>query len=371
MDVDQNEQEMDDEAMNDSDTETDDENTEREKKPIICELCKEILPTTLKEYKEHIAAHDPGNKKPFECKTCQAKFVTSNLMRIHEKSHKKENDRCKSEYCNTWFSKSSLMFRHNHKYHVDERIFKCKTSKEPFLTHQQLMVHYEKYHNPAESNVCSSPYKHIPRRFKRCPNIVTHNCDKCNRKFPTQTNLKLHIRTFHPAPAVPTEEIPETSTKPCEEEEPSEAYQCEYCGKYFKEMNSYDVHKMFHPEQLEDGETLSKNAVTGKFHCSKCDLNIYQLALYEAHMEKFHKNDYTCDVCKKFFLDREELPVHRRTHFKVENHVCEICKKRFLGSVQLKKHIKSNHPGAGKAKKRSKPVYFRRETFIKIFTRNL
>lgn len=344
---------MDEGTINDSDT--DDEINDI--KPIICELCKEVLPTTLKEYNEHIATHDPGNSEPFKCKTCPAKFVNSNLLRIHVKSHKKEKDRYKSEYCNTWFPTSSLMIEHENNYHVDERIFKCEISKESFLTHTKLMAHFEKYHLPAEPYICISPYKHVPKKFKKCPNTVDHSCDICKRKFPTRANLKLHMRTIHPAEAP----LPYV-------EEPCESYQCEFCGKCFTKKDSYDIHKMFHPEQLEDGETLSKTTITGKIHCSKCDINIYQLALYEAHMERFHKNDYTCHVCKKFFFDRKGLPEHRRKHFKLDNHVCKICEKRFLKSINLKKHIKSYHPGAANAKR--KPVYFKRTTIIQMFRQN-
>lgn len=356
----------------DSDSIIDIENNgllQEENKPIICKLCKEILPTTLKEYNRHIGTHDPTNPTPFECKTCNAKFVNSNSLKIHRKSHKKEKDRFKSVYCSTWFKKSSSLFRHDNIYHTGERIFNCDISNESFLTFNRLNKHIEKWHSTSSDTtpiVCRKPpFSNDPKPIKRCPNTVTHDCILCNRKFPTRSNLQLHNKSFHSAPVAPplTEE-----TMPFDDN-PIEAYQCEFCGKCFTDLNSFDVHKMFHPEYLEEGETLSKNAVTGNFSCSKCDLKIYQLALYEAHMDKFHRNDYSCDVCKKFFIHREQLPQHRRTHFKQNNHVCIQCDKRFIGSSLLRKHIRKFHPGNIPVKPAVvKGKCLRRKTYVKIFS---
>lgn len=310
-----------------------------------------------------ITTHDPGKA---ECEICQAKFPNAKSLRIHKKSHKREQDRYKSEYCSTWFQRTSSLFRHDNMYHTGERIFKCYISQEPFLTLNRLKKHILKWHIDSP-NICNKPYNvHVPKPFKKCPNTVVHDCIYCNRKFPTKTNLRLHVRSFHPDP--PKEESSEMQV---DNDEPRESYQCEFCGKCFTDPNSFDVHKMFHPEQLEEGETLSKNAVTGNFYCSKCDLNIYQLALYEAHMDKFHGNDYSCDVCKTFFLSREHLPSHRRTHFKQNNYVCKQCDKRFLGSTLLNKHIQRYHPGMlDKPAVVVREMCFKRKTYIKIFKSN-
>lgn len=299
---------------------------------------------------------DVGKPIVYQCKRCLAKFGSVKSLMKHIQTHKK----FPSQFCSTKFRKQTDVYRHQHNYHEDENKYMCFISKERFLTYQQLRAHIAKWHK-IEEQICTKPYKHIPRPFKKCPKTIKRKCYDCKKEFTCLNELYWHAKCAHPCPKPPPE-------LPIIEDEPPESHQCEYCGKCFTKIELFDIHKLCHPEYLEEGETLSKKAVTGLYHCLTCDLKMYQMGLYEAHMDTFHTNEYLCGDCKKFFKDFEKLRQHRREHFKIDNNICRICDKRFLNDKQLKKHFKKSHPGLGIKPKRV--VYYKRSTFIQLLKMN-
>lgn len=294
---------------------------------------------------------DKGKPIIYQCKRCLAKYKNINALRNHGESHKI----FQSQYCTSKFRKKTDVFRHNHNYHADENKYMCYISKEKLRTYQQLRTHVMRWHK-IEEQICTKPYRHKPRPFKKCPKTVKRRCYECDKEFPCLSELYWHEKCVHPCP--------KNDTESSSDEEPCEFYQCEFCGKCIKDVDMFDLHRMCHPEHVEEGETLSKKAVTGLYNCFKCNVKIYQLGLYEAHMDEYHKNEFTCAVCKEFFKTREAMSDHRREHFKIQNHICRICDRRFLKDTQLRNHFKKKHPA--QKFKADKLTYYKRSTSIQL-----
>ena len=52
------------------------------------------------------------------------------------------------------------------------------------------------------------------------------------------------------------------------------------------------------------------------------------------------ENRFKCDTCEQYFLTKDDLSIHVRTHARVRPFKCDICGAYFLCSSHLKVHIR-------------------------------
>ena len=132
-------------------------------------------------------------------------------------------------------------------------------------------------------NACSSPIKvksllivQKSNRFKVNSSIRKHKCKTCNKRFPSQSHLKIHIRVH-------------SKQKP---------FTCDQCQMTFSRKGNLTIHQRTH-----SGE-----------------------------------KPYQCDLCEKKFAQSIHLIVHRRTHTGERPYSCNLCPSKFAQSNDLTKH---------------------------------
>ncbi|PZC72809.1 hypothetical protein B5X24_HaOG210554 [Helicoverpa armigera] len=114
----------------------------------------------------------------------------------------------------------------------------------------------------------------------------TEECEICQAKFHTKSQLKNHTKQAHSKRKL----VPETTT-----------HKCEICGRYFKKAFSLRMHS-------------------------------------KVHMEKAAPQ---CPLCGLKFNNKNYLARHMSTHERTEE--CEICQAKFHTKSQLKNHTKQAH----------------------------
>ncbi|KAJ8939002.1 hypothetical protein NQ314_011252 [Rhamnusium bicolor] len=158
-----------------------------------CSVCS--LPFSNKtKFQKHQNTHD--NSKPFKCKECTQSFSKTLHLKLHLRSHIRQEDKkfsCKK--CGQQFTFEYLLKQHEYK-HTDEKPFPCTKCKKG-----QLTVHIR-------SHTGEKPY----------------SCSVCSRSFTTKTVLGKHERIH-------------TGERP---------YVCDICGKAFNQSSTLKTHSKTH-----------------------------------------------------------------------------------------------------------------------------
>jgi uncharacterized Zn-finger protein len=132
----------------------------------------------------------------------------------------------------------------------------------------------------SDNNSCSSTIQDNPlliplsKRFKVNSSIRKHKCETCNKRFPSQSLLKIHNRI------------------------PKLVIACDQVPKSFSTNGSLIIHKRIH-----SGE-----------------------------------KPYACDVCQKSFTLKGNLLSHKILHTGEKPHQCDFCPKKFAHSNNLTDH---------------------------------
>lgn len=189
-----------------------------------------------------------------------------------------------------------------------------------------------------EMAILPQPYQIIPQapEFK---NIVPgFHCEKCNKFFSTNGNLKNHIlaihenkRPFHCTfsgcdksysnkSRLIVHERTHTGVRP---------FICHLCHKSFNEKGNLKTHMGFHLNQRP-------------FICYECNKSYKTNGHLKDHIEIHHLKikKFVCDICHTHFGRGSTLKSHMRTHTGERNHKClvEGCNKNFSEKGNMKKH---------------------------------
>uniref|UniRef100_A0A1B0CL43 Putative c2h2-type zn-finger protein n=1 Tax=Lutzomyia longipalpis TaxID=7200 RepID=A0A1B0CL43_LUTLO len=119
----------------------------------------------------------------------------------------------------------------------------------------------------------------------------------------------------------------------------------------YRDDNTQEV-----PEADESGKqtcpTCEKKCKTLKGHkcfllaCIYCRMKFPRKNL-QNHMNRNHRNKklFKCEFCEKFFLRRDDLESHRRTHTKEKPYACRVegCSERFQWRQALRRHKMTAH----------------------------
>lgn len=127
-----------------------------------CELCYKLFDNG-NALLEHKTQYHP---EMFTCKNCKVSFTTSDDLYIHSLLHY-----IKCTYCNRSFERKSQLQQHiKDKHHVQ-----CNECTKNFATTLAMNAHYKDVHQPKD-------------------NEVKFTCRVCQRKFASDSALKLHIK---------------------------------------------------------------------------------------------------------------------------------------------------------------------------------
>ncbi|XP_063899055.1 zinc finger protein 43 isoform X9 [Helicoverpa armigera] len=199
-----------------------------------------------------------------------------------------KNGQFNCHICNKVFQTFILLNRHMN-VHFSNAV--CETCGAGFMTHQRLMQHKE---------------IHLPGGYP---------CNKCNKVYTTNSNLKFHIEKAH-----------EGSTK-------MRMLRCPHCPERFVEH----FKKLKHLKEA--------HGITFSFECEICHTVFPSRRGLTMHTNKFHSQKTQCQVCKKGFSCISTLKKHMVSHTGERNFVCSLCQKAYRHQKSLKQHMRTHVQG--------------------------
>lgn len=233
-------------------------------------------------------------ERQYKCKICKSVLTMKSACSEHLKQHKFKGFLC--ELCGRIVrSKRFLQHQRKHKPKQPPKIisFKCSSCPKYFRTKSSRTEH---------ENFCLG--------------LLPYVCKYCDKRFPSPTKLKNHVKLKHDKKFIAI---------------------CSICNIGFVKYSDYKSHKISH-------------STDKKFACLKCDKSYKTLSNLNFHM-KVHseKLPFICQICSKGFMRKEYLEAHVNNHKGVKNFVCSICDKKFVSQKNLDCHLKY-HDGTTKTK---------------------
>jgi len=336
-----------------------------------CGLCGKIFPTPY-ELNYHVSFHT--NEKLFPCPQCDKSFRTKYHLNVHVNAvHAIEKTfLCTFPNCSKKFTTVEYLKRHIDRLHnpnwVQNTLVPCPICSKEIRKcniYNHLRSHTAKREEKIHKcDICSKMFRR-QRTLKRHQNIhlpesekPVFPCTLCDYKSKSADNLKVHMKLKHA-------------------EDPLKYIcTCTFCNKQLRPQNmaahlrSHIGEKPFichlcdadftkkillkkHQEEAHLGERNYKCS-----HCSATFAYEYKLKRHikdckqthicpiciqtfksrnnlTYHIKKVHTREkaYKCDLCKKSFIENNQLKAHLVTHTKTRNFVCTVWVKRFLGEV--------------------------------------
>ena len=384
---------------------------------FICKLCHKKV-KRLNEKKHNNNHARKGEKKylgrdledwelEYQCKICNKKFVTENILEDHVVNHdmmeheylkqeclipKKGRSYFKCKFCYSEFDRFSVFIKHILAAHKSDKTllrekisqaeckFGCPNCIQAFITKDVLDYHMSKQHGSSEKNPidinarlikcdsCPSSFK--LHRSLRHHKLKIHNtriaahlednlaafCKLCYKQFSRVDILSVHIRNIHKT----TEEKEALEMKVIPEEVLTHA--CTLCDKKFLTGDILNLHAL----QLHKVGTGQK-----RFECSKCkerfkwhrSLRVHSIKAHNIKIKVWDNPGVSCKLCYTKYARDDNLSSHtRKIHTSPEEqkalkeahieetslqHQCNMCDKKFLFGKILDYHKQKLHTGGG------------------------
>lgn len=141
----------------------------------VCNLCNQEfkhvkwLNSHMKSI--HINWIKANCKKQPQCSICHKSFRGPGMLKMHMKTHEKENKLPTCTICSKEFKSKSILYRHRATHFNTQKEHRCTICDKTFSSAYQLNAHIQRHQ------------KNIP-------------CKQCDKTFPTSVALKVNARTF-------------------------------------------------------------------------------------------------------------------------------------------------------------------------------
>ena len=263
--------------------------------------------------------HANKEKKSYTCDVCHKLFVRREDMERHYLTHTGE------KHCQPSVNSNSCNMEWEHA-NKEKKSYTCDVCHKLFVRREDMERHYlthtgEKHCQPSvNSNSCNIEWEHANKEKK------SYTCDVCHKPFVRREDMERHYLTHtgekHCQPSV--------NSNSCNMEwehanKEKKSYTCDVCHKLFVRREDMERHYLTH---------------TGEKHCQP-SVNSNSCNMEWEHANK-EKKSYTCDVCHKPFVRREDMERHYLTHTGEKPYRCDFCHKSYVRVTILKHHILSH-----------------------------
>lgn len=275
-----------------------------------CNYCdKKFLGSN--DLRKHIRTHT--NERPYICGECHQGFKQAGTLSNHIKSiHSKMNDLFVCYLCNQSFVLKDRLKLHLRK-HTGEKPYQCQLCNKTFARGSQLNQH-QRVHDklkPFACDMCEARFtcsQNLRLHQNSHMNVKPYTCELCGNRFTRRDALRKHFRNFH---------------------DNIKAFHCPICNKDFKG----------HLPQHLRTHTKTKPHV-----CAVCNTSFAQRSQLIVH-QRIHSGErpYRCRVCWKAFAHSTALKLHQRRHTGEKPFVCAVCHSGFTQVPHLKKHMLRIH----------------------------
>ena len=161
---------------------------------------------------------------------------------------------------------------------------------------------------------------------------MTTACNICGKQFSKLLNLKKHqtdhSRKITMLPCTMCEKSFTCSSFPAHQRTHSglKPYNCDQCGKSFKEKSRLKLHQLTHKGKLYD--------------CKTCGKLFTQQGNLKSHT-RTHSGEkpFSCSMCDQTFTQASHLNAHGRFHAGEKPFACIECGKQFTQASNLNKHL--------------------------------
>ncbi|EDS41883.1 zinc finger protein ZNF780A [Culex quinquefasciatus] len=281
-----------------------------------------------------------------------------------------------------WLSKENFEGMARTRKVVQEHVERIKLA-EIEARNRQGMDMDEMMEDEQDSVKESPPMVEIPKESQftlEKPVIITYSCEKCQRKFETQSGMRIHFDRCKKS----------SNKKPND----PQLHKCSICSANFTVLSRLLEHLNKH-EDIKPYKCKNESCgmdFYGKLHlykhtercgkikpvCPLCGLQLSSKATLHAHMKthasateapvapvaecetcgkKFktkktlknhqtvHLNEwnYPCDECGKMLKTAASLSVHRRIHMEVKPFSCAVCGQGFTLKSLVERHMQKCH----------------------------
>lgn len=201
--------------------------------------------------------------------------------------------------CEKHFKKIRYLERHI-VLHNPVSPFKCDFCEQRFKRRDYLNYHKSKYHSNENPNSSNNKVTHEK---------VSHTCIICDKNYSQRKNLNRHLAVHHP----------NVST-----------HDCLVCKRKFETLHDLLQHKRVNRKCFKKNKRSQavKNGSMQAFGLKLCDLNTM-------------RHPFQCNKCLKKFRSKLEVNMHKRTHKQLLK--CEQCQFSCSLNIRLAQHMRNKH----------------------------
>ena len=162
-----------------------------------CKLCTSGRFATEEPLQRHMLDCHSGVE--YFCSKCPKSFANQNLRRIHEQNiHGEKTEKC--EECDMMFATVTKMGHHVRQVHRKVKDKICPHCGEAFFVTSSFHAHVNRHTNtrPWKCETCGKDFlleRHLKSHMDR--HTLPYECDQCDVKRGTLSDLKLHKRSAH------------------------------------------------------------------------------------------------------------------------------------------------------------------------------
>lgn len=223
--------------------------------PKKCEPCNKIF-TNRRNYTRHYNRCHIEHKLSYKCSKCDRTYKSPQPLKVHELSHSGiEVHKC--DVCGKGF-----MSKYNLNVHLEghssENKYLCDICAKSFKTLSYFMSHQQRHSKRFKCAHCGyTTAKNCLLKFhmdvceKKAFSGTNSICKICQEEFPTRDEMKLH-RKVHGTTCPVCQKTFNRRVyleKHVALHSDFLRYQCDLCGKRFRDNGNFSVHRRSHNEQ--------------------------------------------------------------------------------------------------------------------------